>query len=72
MAQDTPRPSSQHKGDVFASEKQRTGSKRQKQGTEDEREGEGDKGEGTGVFVPWEDKGLPLNREKKDKANGGL
>ena len=44
-----PRPSSQHKGDLFASEEQRSGSKRQIQEREDEREGEGNKGKRAGV-----------------------
>ena len=49
LSQDTPRPSSQHKGDLFASEEQRSGSKRQIQEREDEREGEGNKGKRAGV-----------------------
>lgn len=51
-AHDTPRPSSQHKGDVLAPEGQRAGNRRQKQEPEDQEEGEGNKGEGKGVFVP--------------------
>ena len=49
-AQDTPRPSSQHKGDLFAPEGQRAGNKRQTQEIEDE--GEGNKGEGKG-YLSW-------------------
>ena len=48
-----PRPSSQHKGDAFAPERQRAGSKRHGQETKEEGEEEGDKGEGRrGIFVP--------------------
>ena len=47
-----PRPSSQHKGDLFAPEGQRAGNKRQRQEIEDEGEGEGKKGKGAEVFVP--------------------
>ena len=51
LAQDLPRPSSQHKGDLFAPEGQRAGNKRQRQEIEDEGEGERNKGEGEGIFV---------------------
>ena len=54
-----PKPSSQHKGDVFAPEGQRSGNKRQRQEMEDE---EGNKGKKIGE----RDKGLPLDREETD------
>lgn len=57
------RPSSQHKGDLFASEGQRAKSKRQRQEIEGEGEGEENKEEGIVVFVP-ENKELPLDREE--------
>jgi hypothetical protein len=41
LAQDLPRPSSQHKGGLFAPEGQRVGNKRQRQEIEDEAEGKG-------------------------------
>jgi len=41
LVQDTPRPSSQHKGNSFATEGQREGNKRQRQEREDKGEGEG-------------------------------
>jgi hypothetical protein len=39
LAQDTPRPTSQHKGNLFAPEEQRAENKRERQETEDQREG---------------------------------
>lgn len=45
-----PKPSSQHKGDLFASEGRRTGNKRKRQETEDEGEGKGTKERGEGYF----------------------
>jgi hypothetical protein len=62
------RPSSQHKGDLFAPEVQRAGNKRHRQDREDEGEEEGNKEEGTGVFVLKWDKGLPLVRAETDLA----
>lgn len=50
LAQDIPRPSSQHK-DVFAPEKQRTGNKKQRREIEDEGEGKRNKEEGEGIFT---------------------
>lgn len=54
-AQNAPRPTSQHKQDLFAPE-----DKGQEKETKDEEEGERNKGEGEGIFV-WEDKELPLD-----------
>jgi hypothetical protein len=52
LAQDTPRPSSQHK-DLFAPEGRSAEIReRQRQKIEDEREGEGNYGDGVEVFVP--------------------
>ena len=56
LAQDTTRPSSQHKGLLFASEGYWMGSKRLRQEIEDREKGEGNKGEGEGV--------LPLDKEE--------
>jgi len=42
----TPKPRSQHKGDLFASARQRVGIRDKDRETEEEREGEGHKGEG--------------------------
>lgn len=50
-SENTLRPSSQHKGDLFAAEGQRTRNKRQRQKIEDEGEREGKKGKGKRVFV---------------------
>ena len=71
ISSEPPRPSSQHKGDSFAPERQRTGNKRQRQEIEDEGEGEGNKEKGAVVFV-LEDKGLPLDREETDVAHRQL
>jgi hypothetical protein len=45
------RPRSQHKGDLFAPERQRAGDERQRQEAGDEREGERSKGEEQGILV---------------------
>lgn len=45
------RPSSLHKGDLFASEGQRAGNARQRQETEDEGEEKRNKGEEEGTFA---------------------
>lgn len=53
LAQDTPKPSSQHKMSLFAPEKQSIGNKRQRQKTEDKGEKKRGKGEwGEGLFAP--------------------
>lgn len=44
-AQDTPRPSSQHKADLFALEEKRRRNKRQRQQIEDKGEGKRNKGQ---------------------------
>ena len=46
------RPSSQHKGDSFASKGQRAGNKRQRQEIEDKGETEGNKGDEERKFAP--------------------
>jgi hypothetical protein len=51
LAQDTLRPSSQHKGDLFAPEGKRAEKKRQRQETENEGEGKGNKRMGKGIFA---------------------
>lgn len=53
---DSPRPSSQHNGDLLAPERQRTGNKRQGQETEDQRM------RGKGNLPQWDR--LPLDREE--------
>lgn len=51
-----PRPSSQHKEDVFVPGRQRAGNKSQSQEIEDEREGERNKGDGQRYLSQrWED-----------------
>ena len=62
-----PKPSSQHKRDLFAPEGQGR-DKRQRQEIGDEGEGEGNKRKGTGVFVS-EDNGLPLGRKETNMAH---
>lgn len=49
--QDPPRPNSQHKRDLFASEGQRVGNRRQRQKTENKREEGKEQGEGKAAFV---------------------
>lgn len=49
LAQDTSRPSSQHKECLFDTGRQRAGDKRQRREIEDEREREGNKGLGEGI-----------------------
>ena len=70
-AQDTPRPSSQHKGGLFAPEGQRAGNKRQRQETENEGEGERKKGyeEKGFAWVGGDDKELPLDRKETTAGN---
>ena len=53
ISSEPPRPSSQHKGDSFAPERQRTGNKRQRQEIEDEGEGEGNKGGRRDICPGW-------------------
>ena len=48
----TPRPSSQHKRVLFATEGHRAGNKRQRQETEDKGETEGNKGDEERKFAP--------------------
>ena len=71
---DMPRPSSQHKGGLFAPEGQRAGNKRQRQEVRDEGEGDGNKGEGERYYL--KNKGLPLDREETanvaHRQNGSL
>lgn len=67
-AQDTPRPNSQHKGDLIVPEGQRVGSKRQSQKTHDERE------EGKGVrerviCLRGSKEGLPLGKEERNMTH---
>ena len=69
ISSEPPRPSSQHKGDSFAPEGQRTGNKRQRQEIEDEGEGEGNKEEGRGYLFVLDNKGQPLDREETDVAH---
>jgi len=52
FAQDTPRPSSQHKGNLFVPEGQRAGNKRQRQEIEDEGEGGRSQGRQGRNFCP--------------------
>lgn len=69
-AQDTTRPSTQHRGDLAAREEQRAEikDKRQEIGEEGEGEGtkeKGERGQGRGGQETW-DNGLSLAREKTD------
>lgn len=57
-----PKTSSQHKGDLFAPERQRAGNKRQRLAIEEEGEEEGNKGNKVGEW----DTGLPQDREETD------
>lgn len=59
-APDSPRPGSQHEGDLFALEGQRPGNKRQ----EIEDGGEGNEGEGRVFVLVGGGKGLLLGREE--------
>jgi hypothetical protein len=63
----TPRPSSQHKRVLFATEGHRAGNKRQRQ--EVMKEGIGIKEEWSGIFFLEENKGLPFHREDTDVAH---
>ena len=63
LAQDPPRPSSQHK-DLFVPEGQRAQNKRQTQEIEEEGEGEENKENKTEVFVPGQK--TAFAREKTD------
>lgn len=67
MSSGPSRPSSQHKGDLFAPERQRTGKKKQAQEIEEE-EAEENKGKPARVFV-LRDKGLLLDRGETDMAH---
>ena len=70
MGPGTPKPSSQHKGDLFAAEEQRSENQRQRGDLEDEGEGERNKGEGGGDgYLSWREKGLFLYREETDIAH---
>lgn len=60
-AQDTLRPTSQHKRDAFAVEGQRAGTKKPKDRRQEMREGEGHIGRGEGIFAQ-RDNGRPLER----------
>jgi hypothetical protein len=62
----TPRLSTQHKGDLFAPERQRAGNKRQRQETGGLSRREGNKGEGKEVFVLEGQKIGCLDREETD------
>lgn len=68
----TPRSGSQHKGDLFTPEGQRTGIKRQRQKAEDKREREGDKGEER-EYLSWgvDDNDNLLWRERKQMWSMG-
>jgi hypothetical protein len=67
LAQDTPRPRSWHKGDLFAPGGQRSENKRQRQ--EIENEGREQQGGGWKEYWSWRDKGLLLDREETDMAH---
>ena len=65
--QDTPRPNSQHKGDLFAPERQRAG-KRDKDGRQ--RTGSQGREQRRGGWISvLRDRGLPLDREETDVAH---
>lgn len=68
LAQDTPRPSSQHTGDLLTPEGPRAENKRQRREIEDEGEREENKGKGEGILAP-EGPRIPLDREEEDKAH---
>ena len=55
-----PRAGSQHKGDLFAPQRQREGNKRQRQEIENEEEGKGNKGKGI-----WPRGGQRIRRKEK-------
>lgn len=62
-AQDTLRPSSQHKRDAFATEGQRAGNKKQKDRRQEMREKGKEIWGGEKEYLPQRDNGLPLDRE---------
>lgn len=65
-----PRPSFQHRGDLFTPEGQKAGNKRQTQKTEDNGrvEKEGEQGRGRKGYLLWGDKSLSLNSGEIDVA----
>lgn len=70
LAQDTPRPSSQHKEDLFAPEKQKAENKKETNtGDREWRNGEGNKAEKGKRYLSLEDKELFLDREKTGMAH---